>query len=77
MKASYCQLALALLIGIQIGIRLPAAKKGAEQFRDTVASRIINDISVTIGEAASQAIREKYFNGEAGERKDYSGRNTR
>lgn len=65
----WCKVGLALFIGIQIGIRLPAAKKGAEQFRDTIAARIINDIAVSVGESVSENIRDKYFNGATGERK--------
>lgn len=65
----WCKVALALFVGIQIGIRLPAAKKGAEQFKNTLGAKIINDIAVSVGETMSEKIRESYFNNERGERR--------
>lgn len=36
-----CQVALVLFLGIQIGIRLPAAKRGVEEFKDSLGSKVV------------------------------------
>ena len=54
-----CQLILALLVGIHIGIRLPAAKRGAEQFKNSVGSKIVEHAAIIV----SQQINKSVFGG--------------
>lgn len=62
-----CQALLILFVGIQIGIRLPAAKRGAEQFKNSVSSKVVefsagivaDEINAVILNAAS-SYRERH-----------------
>jgi hypothetical protein len=41
-----CQILLALFIGIHIGIRLPAAKRGVEEFKNSLGSKVVEGAAV-------------------------------
>ena len=51
-----CQLLLVLIIGIHVGIRLPAAKKGAEQFKNSVGSKVVEYAAVVVSQQINAAI---------------------
>ena len=51
-----CQLFLVLFVGIQIGVRLPSAKKGAEQFKNSVGSKIVEHAAIVISQQINSAV---------------------
>ena len=51
-----CQLLLVLIVGIYIGKHLPAAKKGAEQFKNSVGSKVVAHAATVVSEQINNAI---------------------
>lgn len=47
-------------IGVQVGIRLPAAKKAAEQFKDSVGSKVVEFAAQTAADQINRAIFSGY-----------------
>ena len=53
-----CQFALALFIGIQIGIRLPASKKAADHYKNSVGAQVVERLATF----TANRINDSFFN---------------
>jgi hypothetical protein len=51
-----CQLLLVLLIGIHIGVRLPAAKKAAQQFKNSVGSKVVEHAATFVSDQINTSL---------------------
>lgn len=56
-----CQIVLVLFVGIQIGIRLPAAKKAADHYKNSVGSKVVEHLATF----TANRINDSFFNSSA------------
>jgi hypothetical protein len=56
-----CQFMMVLFVGVQIGIRLPAAKKAADHYKNSVGSRVVEHLATF----TANRINNSFFNNSA------------